>query len=198
MIFGLLGGCIHVFLEPLNYITIKSLISSVDKNDAELSRLESDIDLKQAQNEYEMNTIRCDFGDDRSVSVNDRKFPVCQRSFERYIGEDVEIQCKWHTNGTAIYNESKWTLNGKAIVNSDKTKITSTRDNYIHVETLRIVFIDENDFGEYHLWISSFPPDDRTIKCHKISYMVALMSIIQTGDFVSEIYVPAGNGLIVI
>ncbi|CAG2247319.1 unnamed protein product [Mytilus edulis] len=86
----------------------------------------------------------------RSSYGFDRKFPICNRSIQRFIGEDVKIQCKWQSE---FVHETKWTLNGKEIKQSERTKTIATRDNN-NVDTVEIFRIDKNDYGTYQLWIS--------------------------------------------
>ncbi|VDI76593.1 Hypothetical predicted protein [Mytilus galloprovincialis] len=142
-----------------------------------------------------MHTIRFDKTGNQSVYEHDRKFPFCQRSFHRFIGEDVKIQCKWPKRHVPVIDyEIKWTLNGNEILNSDKRKKTSTRGHY-NIETLSVFLIDKKDYGRYECWVSSCPTETHIGRYSKKSYMIAAMVITQINDIESFVYSSVGNVL---
>lgn len=152
------------------------------------------VELKRTQLVNEMNTIRFDIDHNQTKYVRDSRFPICQELYERRIGEDVMIQCKWSKQYVPIVEyEPKWSHNGRELVNCDRKKITSTRgkDN---VETVTVFLIDKMDFGKYQLWISS--TNDHSREYIKKRYMIASVVMTELNDVIRYVSVPVGNGLV--
>ncbi|VDI76594.1 Hypothetical predicted protein [Mytilus galloprovincialis] len=116
----------------------------------------------------------------RSSYGFDRKLPICNRSIQRFIGEDVKIQCKWQSE---FVHETKWTLNGMEIKQSERTKTIATRDNN-NVDTVEIFLIDKNDYGTYQLWISGNSTGNGVNKDSKVLFkdMIALMVLTEKDE----------------
>lgn len=147
-----------------------------------------DVQLNQKQKEKETYTIRFDMDNNRTLYDNERHLPICQHVFQRSMGEDLTIQCKWPKKCFRFIDyEIKWTHNDNEIVNSDRKKIHSSRGIY-NVETLNIFFIDKDDFGKYLVWVSSNSTKMHMRKYNKISYIIASVVLTKLDDVMRYIY----------
>lgn len=173
------------------------LLRSAFIYDEKLPRLYTNVVLNQTEDRDNLHSIRLDYDNNQRRLLDlDHRFPICKRLIYRHLGEDVKIKCKWPTEYIMIeYYESNWTLNGKDVEYSDNMKISSTQGNY-NSDVLSIFFINRNDFGEYQLWVSGVPSENRLRIFNTISYLVASIRVSQKVDMVHYIYVPVGNLLI--
>ncbi|CAG2253205.1 unnamed protein product [Mytilus edulis] len=137
-------GFTHYYMLTFTNITFLVLLPRyINEHNVTFPISNSDVELDNAKDGDLKHTIRFDISDNKSVYEQDRRFPFCQRSFHRYIGEDVIMKCIWPEEHVQVIDyEIKWTFNVNVILNSDRRKITSTRGNY-NVETLSIFLIDK-------------------------------------------------------
>lgn len=135
-------------------------------------------------------------GDGRSIFQFDKRFPLCRRKFTQFISEDTTFVCIWPI---VLFDDrdyiAKWRLNGSDLLNKKTIIPTCNKSENSNAEILKFSSIEENDFGEYQLWISFNQMDSNTDKNTMTNYLIAQMFLFQAEDILTYAYVPVGNAL---
>ncbi|CAC5386283.1 unnamed protein product [Mytilus coruscus] len=134
--------------------------------------------------------------DGRSIFKFDKGCPFCRRKFKQFISQDTTFVCIWPM---VLFNDgdniAKWTLNGSDFLNKITIIPTCNKSENSNAEILKFSSIEENDFGEYRLWISFYQMDSNTKKYTMKHYLIAQMYLFQAEDILTYAYVPVGNAL---
>ncbi|CAG2253202.1 unnamed protein product [Mytilus edulis] len=125
-----------------------------------------------------------------------KSFPLCKRKFTQFISEDTTFVCIWPI---VLFNDrdyiAKWRLNGSDLLNKKQLYQPATKVKTQTPKFFKFSSIEENDFGEYQLWISFNQMDSNTKKYIMKNYLIAQMFLFQAEDILTYAYVTVGNAL---
>lgn len=168
----------------------------VSNFDTEFHGYEKDTIIKKINETDRILSKKTYDGAGRNIFEFDKRFPLCRRKFTQFISEDTTFVCIWPI---VLFNDrdyiAKWRLNGSDLLNKITIIPTCNKSENSNAEILKFSSIEENDFGEYQLWISFNQMDSNTKKYIMKNYLIAQMFLFQAEDILTYAYVPVGNAL---